>query len=136
MEKAAEKPTVKQVFKIVDFFVITVFISLIIFSFVLMKSASSENLHLLVQTPSGQYIYPLDKDTEFSVQGENGKTCIRIKDNSAAILDSECPNKTCVTSGKIKKYGEWIACIPNRVLIRIEKASSKSDKNNLDAVSF
>ena len=136
MENTDKKLISKTIFKPLDFFVIAVFISLIVFSFVRMKSASSENLHLLVQTPFEQYIYPLDKDTEFFVQGENGKTRICIKEKSVSILESECPNKTCVTSGKIKKYGEWIACIPNRVLIRIENDFSKSDKNNLDAVSF
>ncbi len=136
MEKADKNLVLKTFFKPLDFCVIAVFITVIVFSFCRLKSAAAENLHLLVQTPSEQFIYPLEKDSDFFVQGENGITHIRIKEKAASILDSECPNKTCVTSGEIKKYGEWIACIPNRVVIRIEGKTAGSDKNKLDALSF
>ena len=136
MEKSEKKKSEKIIFKAADFFVMLIFISVIIFSFIRIKHSSSENLYLLVQTPLGQYIYSLEKDADFFVEGEKGQSHISIKAKSAAILDSECPNKTCVTSGAIKRYGEWIACIPNRILIRIEGTVTESDKNKLDALSF
>ena len=37
------------------------------------------------------------------------------KDGSIAFLESDCPDKICVKSGKLHRAGEYAACIPNRV---------------------
>ena len=38
---------------------------------------------------------------------------------SAYFESSDCPDKTCVKSGKLSCDGEWAACLPNRVYLKV-----------------
>ena len=80
---------------------------------------------LRVGSESGEWIYPLDEDRVFSVAGPLGATTVAIEGGEARILDSPCPNKTCVASPPIGEKGRWIACLPNRVILRVEGASAE-----------
>jgi hypothetical protein len=68
----------------------------------------------------GEWVYPLSTDREVSIAGPLGDTRILIRGKSVRIEDSPCPNKTCVASGAISEPNQWIACLPNKVLVRIE----------------
>ncbi len=57
---------------------------------------------------------------------------IKIKDNliikvfndgSVAVVESDCPDKICLKTGKIKEVGQSIVCVPNRLLIVIVGSS-------------
>ncbi|NLV86282.1 MAG: NusG domain II-containing protein [Clostridiales bacterium] len=41
------------------------------------------------------------------------------KDGSIAFVQSDCPDKICVKSGRLHRVGEYAACIPNRIYIKI-----------------
>jgi hypothetical protein len=41
------------------------------------------------------------------------------KDGSIAFVQSDCPDKICVMSGRLHRVGEYAACIPNRIYIKI-----------------
>ena len=100
--------------------------------FALKKARSTGSLHLVIGSPGGEYIYPLEKDAAYSIQGLLGESIIEVHDGEAHFLDSPCPNKTCVQAGFIHRSGEWAACLPNDVFIRIEG----SKKDNIDAEVF
>lgn len=85
---------------------------------------------LVVASGEQEWIYPLDQDREIEVQGVLGVTSIHIGDNKAHIEDSPCINKTCIASPPIRNTGDWSACLPNGVFIRIEGAEAE---NGLDA---
>lgn len=46
---------------------------------------------------------------------------ITIKNGNAYISESNCPDCTCVRTGKISKSGEVICCLPNKLILRIER---------------
>lgn len=75
---------------------------------------------LVIETPSGKWIYPLTETRTVVAHGAIGDTTIRIENNAAFISDSPCPNKTCVNTTALKKAGDWNACMPNRVFLHIE----------------
>ena len=75
----------------------------------------------------GEWIYPLTVDRDLSVSGPLGDTLVEIRDKAVRIVDSPCPNKTCIAAGAIGARGQWIACLPNRVFVRIEGGSSNGD---------
>lgn len=75
---------------------------------------------LIVKSPHGEWVYPLDKDTEIQIPGSIGITQVQIKNGAAFITASECKNKTCIHCGKIQNAGDWNACLPNQVFIYIE----------------
>jgi hypothetical protein len=74
----------------------------------------------VLQGRDGQWVYPLAPDREVRVAGPLGDTIVEIRGKTAFIEDSPCPNKTCIAMGAISKAGQWVACLPNRVFVRIE----------------
>jgi len=78
------------------------------------------------------YVYPLSEDREIPVQGSIGITLVHIRDGEVSISASPCKNKTCVQTGAISGNGEWAACLPNGVFVRIDADDNGEDA--LDAV--
>ena len=72
-----------------------------------------------VEASGGEFIYSLDQDRVVRVAGPLGDTTLVIGGGAAWIEDSPCPDKVCVAMGKISRPGEWIACLPNRVMVRV-----------------
>ncbi|MBN1412927.1 MAG: NusG domain II-containing protein [Spirochaetales bacterium] len=95
-------------------------------------AAPNSETFVHVKSAEGEWFYPLDTDRTFTVEGPLGKTEIAIKDGKAFVVDSDCPEKLCVRQGKVSQAGQWIACLPNHVMISIESRS----QNDIDAVSF
>ena len=67
----------------------------------------------------------VDKEIEL-YELENGKTLeyrmiIIVKDNKIWVEENECPNHDCIKEGKKSKVGDTIICLPNKIIIRIEK---------------
>lgn len=96
------------------------------------KSAKAEiyynnNLVETVDLGSGidkTFSIPQDKDVIFHL----------YKDGSIRFEESDCPDKICVKSGKLKTIGETAACIPNKIFIKIVPESSSED-SGLDGIS-
>jgi hypothetical protein len=83
-------------------------------------SPGSGEPRAVVDGPGGEWIYPLDEDRVVRVAGPLGDTIVGIESGSARILESPCPNKTCIASGALVRAGQWAACLPNEVLLRVE----------------
>ena len=88
------------------------------FSFAYRGGASRREL--VVHTPRGIFAYDMSKDRIIDIEGAIGISRIEISGGTARFLDSPCPNKTCVQSMPIRETGEWAACLPNQVFLRIE----------------
>ena len=78
------------------------------------------------------YIYMLNTDRTIEVPGPLGNTIIKILDSEVFVVDSPCRDKLCVQASPLNKSGEWNACMPNKVFIRIPD----STENELDSLSF
>ena len=63
---------------------------------------------------------PLDQPRSVDLEGPLGKTHLVIDDQGARITDSPCPRKICISMGSAKHRGDLIACVPNRILVRID----------------
>ena len=64
---------------------------------------------------------PLDEDTQYLINGQNGGTnLLIIEDGKAYVKDATCPDKVCVQMGKISELTQIVVCIPNKVVIVIE----------------
>ena len=105
--------------KALDYIVAIIFISLIVLSFFLYEGGDD----VIVNANGIEYSYPLSEDRTFSVIGPLGETTIEIKDGSVRIIDSPCPNKTCLNTN----LGRSICCLPNRVLITISEKDGDID---------
>lgn len=76
-------------------------------------------------------VYSLDRDRVIDVPGPLGPTVVKIEDGRAQVTASPCPHKLCVKMGSIGKEGGVVACVPNRVVLRI----GDRGPDELDAVS-
>ncbi|HHU51821.1 MAG TPA: NusG domain II-containing protein [Firmicutes bacterium] len=72
---------------------------------------------------SGRYLIPL----------ERGQAVLEVDDGAVRLQDMEglCPRRICSHTGWIRKQGESILCVPNKLLIRILGAEGES----VDALS-
>lgn len=108
------------------------FIALVLFIIVLFvrftwEHRSSKATYLKVSSLGRTYLYQLIDDTVVEIQGRIGITKIQIKNATACVLDSPCPNKTCMARPPITQSGEWIICLPNEVYLKIEAESASND---------
>lgn len=67
----------------------------------------------------GKKTFSLNENTEFSFESNGYSLTFKIDDGKAYITSSDCPDKTCVNSGKIRCKGQMIACVPAQVTLRI-----------------
>lgn len=93
---------------------------------------SNEGGELVIETADEQWVYPLDDDWTVEITGPLGITVIRIADDKAWVVSSPCRDKICTASAPISSTGQWIACMPNRVFLRIES----TDNAEVDATTF
>lgn len=112
--------------KPLDFFFFALSIAACIAALFFIRQKNSGTPLLVVDSPSGEYVYPIDKNDELKVEGQIGISIIEIKNGKVWFADSPCPNKTCVQCRPISADGEWIACMPNQVFIRIESKTAGS----------
>jgi hypothetical protein len=75
---------------------------------------------VVIQTEDATYLYPLDQDRTVEVTGPIGATVIEILDGEVRVANSDCRDKICVAAGWLDSAGEWAACMPNRVFVRVE----------------
>ncbi len=68
----------------------------------------------------------IEQDCEY-IYKDKYTNIITVKDGQAYVSHSDCPDLTCVYSGKINDGGKIICCLPNSLIIRIETKKSKVD---------
>lgn len=62
----------------------------------------------------------VEKPEQILVSGDY-HNYIRVEKGRIRFERSDCPNKLCVHTGWLNKYGDMAVCLPNRVLVTIEQ---------------
>ncbi len=55
----------------------------------------------------------------FSISGEPDVVFQLYADGSIAFIESDCPDKICIRSGRLRYVGQFAACLPNRIMLKI-----------------
>jgi len=76
-------------------------------------------LRVEVQGPEGTFLYPLTEDRTIDAKGPLGTTHVHVAQNRVWVHDSPCTNKVCLAMGVIDHSGQYVACLPNRIFVRI-----------------
>ena len=111
----------KDVFLII----LAVFVSFGLFLANRIFSVSGDSVNIYVDSK----LYKSVKISENQTVEINGTNKILIEDGKVSMIDADCPDKLCIKQGKITDNSKDIVCLPNGVVIRVEKNSE------LDAVS-
>ena len=123
--------------RFLDFVVVSAAVAVTVFCTVQVYGKSESAIHLVIQGKNGNWVYPLSQSVQVDIPGPLGHTTVKLKDGRAEVIASPCANQTCVTSGAVQRRGQWIACLPNAVFVRIEASDSKqADNAELDAVTW
>jgi len=120
--------------RVLDIPIIALILGLTIASGVFIYGNRGDTVRLEIESPGGHWVYSLDQDRTVSVPGPLGDTVVEIRDGHAHVLSSPCANQTCVAAPDISHKGEWNACLPNEVMIRI--SGEASDDDDLDAIVY
>ena len=103
--------------------------------FFTVRGAVRKGSRVSVNANGVHYEYSATSNGMYTVAGELGETTFEIKDGRVRIIDSPCPNKTCVAQG----WHNPLVCLPNKVMISVEGETSVksggSQEVELDAVS-
>lgn len=98
------------------------------------RLADFSGTHVVVTVDGSRVLeLPLDRDARMPVRGPLGDTVIRVEDGFARIEDSPCPDKLCMHMGRIRRVGETLICVPNRVCVTIR--GNGGGKQQFDGVS-
>lgn len=104
-----------------DKILIAVLLLLSVCSLFLQRVIEKPGENVLVTVDGKEYgTYSLEKEQQIKInQSKDKKNVLVIKDHSAYIKQASCKDLVCVHQRKIKKTGEAIICLPNKVVIEI-----------------
>ncbi len=112
--KEAEKKNYKRDLLLVGILLLA---ALLLFALTLgTRESGAEAVVTVDGTEVGRY--PLSKAGTFPLNG--GTNILVIENGEAWVTEANCPDKICMGMGKISRNGEFIACLPNRLLIVVE----------------
>ena len=86
-----------------------------------------------IENEEGTFLYPLDQDRDVAVHGPLGDTMVHVRDGRVRVHESPCRDKICIAAGWLDQTGQWTACLPNRVFVRVEGGESE---DGVDAQTF
>jgi len=69
----------------------------------------------------------LGQDTErlFSIEENPNVVFHLFEDGSICFEESDCPHQLCVKAGKLSRPGEFAACLPNGIILKIVPSDNK-----------
>lgn len=93
----------------------------------------TEPSEVSIESDMGTFLYPLAQERIVRVMGPIGETEVRIRDGSVRVYDSPCRDKICIAAGHLSATGQWTACLPNRIFVRVEGGENE---DGVDAQTF
>lgn len=81
--------------------------------------AGGQTGQVFITGPAGESGVSLSRDGEYRIPGATGDVVVVVSDGAVRIDESDCPDQTCVRTGDVSAPGSVIACVPNRVVVRV-----------------
>jgi hypothetical protein len=83
------------------------------------SSGRQGELRAEIEASGEVYVMPLSRDGQLDLTGPAGNTRVVVSQGEAYVSDSDCRDKICVSMGHISRPSGWVACLPNRVFVRV-----------------
>lgn len=92
-----------------------ILVSVILLSVITLSGKSGSSV--VVEIDGEHYAtYSLGRNGEYAIGDGN---LLVIEDGTAYMKSADCPDETCVRTGRISKRGQTIVCLPNRVSVTV-----------------
>lgn len=79
----------------------------------------------------GRVLYTIDlgqeQYREITVEYEGRKNLIVIENGDIYVKQADCPDHTCIKTGRLSGSGVPIVCLPNRLMIRYKNGGDEAD---------
>lgn len=72
-------------------------------------------------------------DKTFSLPQNEHVVFHLYEDGSIRFEESDCPDKVCINTGKLKHIGSTAACLPNKLILKVVSANN-TDDNDVDMI--
>jgi hypothetical protein len=118
--------------KVPDIAIAALGIALVLFFSLRVYRPGRAAARVLVEGEGRRWEFPLDAVETVRVPGPLGDTVVELGERRARVISSPCANQICTATGGIHRQGQWIACLPNRVMVRVEAGGGEE----LDAASW
>ncbi|MFA7109631.1 MAG: NusG domain II-containing protein [Sphaerochaetaceae bacterium] len=110
--------------KIGDYILLILIILILVGLSLFFFQSTGNQAEVVITTPNEEYIYPLDKDGIYRVQGYIGLSVIEVKESQVKFIESSCKNKICMI-GSINRNGQFLACLPNGIIASIVSSNQE-----------
>lgn len=108
-----------------DIIVITLtIVTAVMLMITFVAKSKSDNLSVKIVYGDTLISQNLPYDGKFEIENNGYHLVIVIEGETVYVQDSDCPDGTCLTMGKIKRSGQFIACVPAGVYIELESKGS------------
>jgi hypothetical protein len=115
-------------FKPLDFAAIGIALTITLVSAVSLYAHRGAQTRISIAGDEATWTFPQDAAELVTVAGPLGDTVVELRDGTARVRSSPCTNQTCVAAGAIQAHGQWIACLPNKVLIAIGTSGAEKER--------
>ena len=69
------------------------------------------------------------EDRTFSIP-QNEHVVLRVyQDGSIAFIESDCPDKVCIHAGRLNQAGQFAACLPNGIVMKIVPEKERGEED-------
>lgn len=118
-----------------DIILIGTILLIALISYLVIHFRSNNTGNIVIVSVSGEIYgkYPLNENRIIDVNENKGHNRIVINDGKVYMEEADCPDKYCVSQGKISKTGEIIVCLPHKLSVEIKNQSEATDE--IDAVA-
>lgn len=73
------------------------------------------------------------EERTFSIPQDENVVFHLDQEGTIAFVESDCPDKVCIHAGKLKTTGQFAACLPNGIVVKIVPQRER-DEDDVDLV--
>ena len=118
----------KLSFKPADFLFLAISVILIALSLIALSGRGVRTPKAVIKVKDTEYIYPLNQPRELEFEGVIDKAHLVIHDGCIEFVESPCRDKICIHMGQARKDGDFLACLPNRIIVTVGGGKSDTDR--------
>ncbi|MDR2747097.1 MAG: NusG domain II-containing protein [Treponema sp.] len=121
---------------VLDTGIIVLALGAVLFSAVMVYAPGAGTPQVIVESDGRRWEFPLDAAETITVDGPLGDTVVELRGRQARVISSPCTGQDCVAAGAIRGHGQWVACLPNRVMVSVQAGGNSGKGPALDATSW
>lgn len=119
-------------FKKTDLLIIGVFLLIALVVFLPTLFGKDKTLTAVI-TADGETVTEIELTDSTKEEIKINGTVIKTDGKSICFTESNCPDKTCIRTGKLDSSGDSSACIPNRVSVYIK---GEKTQDGIDIMAY